>query len=148
VLSVVPDTGILVSGAINSQGNPYRIIKAWRDGELSLVVCPQLLDELRSVLARPRLRRFISEEDAQEFVDALALAADVRDNPEVIPGVVPDDPGDDYLVALARETGADYLLASDQHLVGLESPRPPVIAPGDLLAELERRRVEAHELGG
>jgi predicted nucleic acid-binding protein len=113
-----------------------------------LVVCPELLDELRSVLARPRLRRFISEEDAQEFVDALALAADVRDNPEVIPGVVPDDPGDDYLVALARETGADYLLASDQHLVGLESPRPPVIAPGDLLAELERRRVEAHELGG
>ena len=145
MLSVVPDTGVLVSGAINSQGNPYPIIKSWRDGELSLILCPQLLDELRRVLARRRLRRFISQEDADEFVDALAFAADVRDNPQPIPGLVPGDPGDDYLVALARETGADYLLASDQHLIGLDSPRPPVIAPRALLAELECRRREPGE---
>lgn len=142
MLSVVPDTGVLVSGAINSLGNPYRIIKAWRDGELSLIVCTHLLDELRRVLARPRLRRFISEEDAQEFVDAVAVAADVRDDPGLVPGLVPDDPDDDYLVALAQETGADYLLASDQHLIALKSPRPPVITPGALVAELERRRRE------
>lgn len=74
------------------------------------------------VLARRRLRRFISQEDSDEFVDSLALAADVRDDPYPISGLGPDDCGDDYLVALARETGAEYLLASDQHLIGLDSP--------------------------
>lgn len=140
MLSVVPDTGVLVSGAINSQGNPYRILRAWRDGELNLVICPQLLVELRRVLLRPRLRRFITSEEAIEFVDALAIAADVRDDPHPTVGLVPEDPDDDYLVALARETGADYLLASDQHLLGLAAPKPPVITPAALVAKLAERR--------
>jgi putative PIN family toxin of toxin-antitoxin system len=138
VLSAVPDTGVLVSAAINSQGNPYRILRAWREGELSLIVCPQLLEELRRVLMRSRFRRFISEDEAQEFVDALSVAADVRADPHPVSGLVPDDPDDDYLVALAREAGAAYLLASDQHLLGLRSPRPLVISPAALVAELDR----------
>lgn len=140
MLSVVPDTGVLVSGAINSLGNPYRIIKSWREGDLSLIVCPQLLAELTRVLARPRLRRFITADDAQEFVNALAIAADVRADPRPVSGLVPDDPGDDYLVALAKESGADYHLASDQHLLSLVDLRPPVVTPGALVVELEKRR--------
>lgn len=83
-------------------------------------VCPQLLDELRRDLARRQLRRFISHEDGEEFVDSLALAADVQNDPHPISGLVPGDPGDDDMVTLAPETGADYLLASDEHLIGLD----------------------------
>jgi putative PIN family toxin of toxin-antitoxin system len=138
----VPDPGVLVSAAINSQGNPYRILRAWRDGEVGLVVCPHLLQELRDVLGRPRMRRFISAAEAEAFIDALTAAADVRADPYPVTGLVPDDPDDDYLVALARETGVDYVLASDQHLLKLEAPRPPVITPAALVAELENQRTE------
>jgi predicted nucleic acid-binding protein len=86
------------------------------------------------------MRRFISAAEAKAFVDALAAAADVRADPQPVSGLVPDDPEDDYLVALSRETGVDYLLASDQHLLKLKAPRPPVIAPAALVAELNRRR--------
>ena len=90
------------------------------------MVCPQLIAEVRDVLQRPRLRRFISESEANEFVDLIAGVADVRADPEPVAGLVPADPDDDYLGgSLARETVVDYILSSDQHLTGLRSPRPP-----------------------
>jgi putative PIN family toxin of toxin-antitoxin system len=140
MITVVPDTTVLVSAAISRQGNPYRLLRAWQDGELSLVVCPYLLNELAQVLHRDRLRRFISREDASAFVEYLSRVADVRADPHPITGLVPQDPGDDFLVALAREAGADYVLSSDDHLIRLPSPRPPVITPAQLVAELDRRR--------
>ena len=138
--AVVPDATVLVSAAISRVGHSDRIIRVWQDAELSLVVCPQLLAEVRDVLQRPRLRRFISESEANEFVDLLAAVADVRADPEHVAGLVPADPDDDYLVALARETGVDYILSGDQHLTGLRSLRPPVITPADLVAVLDRER--------
>jgi putative PIN family toxin of toxin-antitoxin system len=140
MLAVVPDTTVLVSAAISRQGNPYRILRAWQDGELSLIVCPHLLDELREVLLRERLRRFIAQEDALAFVEYLSSAGDVRPDPDTVVGLVPEDPEDDFLIALAREAGADYVLSGDRHLTELASLRPPVITPAQLVAELERRR--------
>jgi putative PIN family toxin of toxin-antitoxin system len=140
MLAVVPDTTVLVSAAISRQGNPYRILRAWQDGELSLIVCPHLLDELREVLFRERLRRFIAWEDALAFVEYLSRAADVRPDPDTVGGLVPEDPEDDFLIALAREAGADYVLSGDRHLTQLASPRPHVITPAQLVAELGRRR--------
>ncbi len=73
-------------------------------------------------------------------MEYLSSAADVRPDPHPIAGLVPQDPGDGYLVAHAREAGADYIVSGDQHLTELRSSRPPVITPDDLVAELERRR--------
>jgi putative PIN family toxin of toxin-antitoxin system len=140
MLTVVPDTTVLVSAAISSQGNPYRILRAWQEGELSLVVCPQLLAELRDVLLRDRLRRFIPREEALAFVEYLSRVADVRSDPHPIARLVPGDAGDDYLIALAREAGVDYVLSGDQHLTALRSSHPPVVTPAQLVAKLERRR--------
>jgi predicted nucleic acid-binding protein len=47
------------------------------------------------------------------------------------------DPDDDYLVALARAGGADYLVTGDQHLTGLQDPRSPVLTPRELFDRLE-----------
>ncbi len=140
MIAVVPDTTVLVSAAISNRGNSYRILRAWQDAEVTLIVCHQLLDELRDVLLRDRLRRFISREDALAFVELLSVAADVRPDPTPIAGLVPQDPEDDFLIALAREAGADYVLSGDQHLTALRSARPPIITAAQLVAKLERRR--------
>ncbi len=140
MITVVPDTTVLVSAAISSMGNPYRILRAWQDGELSLVICPQLLEELRHVLLRDRLRRYISREEALAFVEYLSKVADTRSDPDPIPRLVPEDAGDDFVIALAREAGVDYVLSGDKHLTALRSPRPPVITPAQLVAKLQRTR--------
>ncbi len=54
--------------------------------------------------------------------------AEVVDDPPPLAGITPD-PDDDYLIALARATHADYLISGDRHLLGLTDPEPPVLAP-------------------
>ncbi len=53
-----------------------------------------------------------------------------------MPGLTAD-PDDDYLVALARAAGADYLVSGDRHLLELTDPEPPVLTPREFLALLE-----------
>lgn len=122
-MRVVLDPNVLVSAAISPAGPPRQIVAAWINGRFELVISPALLDELRDVLHRPKFRRWISGAVAREFVDGLADDAVVLDGPPALPGVSPD-PDDDYLIALARAAGADYLVSGDRHLLELADPQP------------------------
>lgn len=84
------------------------------------------------MLLRPKFRPYIDEEEAVGYVDNLARAAILLPDAEVQAGVMPD-PGDDYLVALARSAGAEFLISGDARLTGLGDPSPPVITPAVFL---------------
>ena len=40
---------------------------------------------------------------------------------------------DDYLIALARATHADYVVSGDRHLLDLDETVPPVLTPRQFL---------------
>ncbi|MGH2707466.1 MAG: hypothetical protein ACRDJK_04145, partial [Actinomycetota bacterium] len=44
--------------------------------------------------------------------------------------------GRQYLLALARTSGAGFLVSSDPHLIGLGDVSPPIISPGEFLQKL------------
>jgi putative PIN family toxin of toxin-antitoxin system len=137
VLRVVLDPGVLVS-AILSRGGPLaEALDRWRAGEFDLVVSPKLLGELEEVLLRPKFRASVSEGDARGYVDALAAEAILVVDPANVPALT-DDPGDDYLVALARAASADVLVSGDAHLTELVEPPVPVETPRDFVARLAR----------
>ena len=71
-MRVVLDPNVLVSAAISQAGPPRQIISAWVDERFELIASPALLEELRDVLARPKFRRWITTELANEFVAGLA----------------------------------------------------------------------------
>ena len=127
-MRVVLDANVLVSAVISQAGPPREIVMAWVDERFELVASPALLDELSDVLARPRLRRWVSLAVAAEFVDGLAQDAVLVADPPPQPGLTAD-PDDDYLIVLARAAGADYLVSGDRHLLDLEEPDPPVLTP-------------------
>lgn len=79
---MVLDANVLVSAAI-ARGSSHRIVQSWlRDEVFELVICDRLLGEVRSVLIqRPCLRRWISLESAERYVETLATVADVRPDP-------------------------------------------------------------------
>jgi putative PIN family toxin of toxin-antitoxin system len=110
-------------------------VRRWVSGEIELVVSAALLEELLDVLMRRKLRKYVSAGDAVAFVELLRLTATLKPDPEVEPGLTPD-PKDDYLVALARATGAACIVSGDAHLTGLADPRPPVFTPRELLERL------------
>ena len=130
------DANVFVSAAIQ-RGASHRIVMSWLAGtaEFQLVMCPRLLAEVREVLiARPRLRKWITMEDATEFVDAIATLVDLVDDPVQIRAETRDQ-DDDYLVALARGHNADVIVSGDNDLLEWEAQDPPVLTP----AQFERR---------
>lgn len=106
----------------------------WRDGAFDLVVSPLLLEELERVLLRPKFRGYVTTGEVAAFVAAVAREAIVVADPEPEPGLTAD-PGDDYLVSLARAAGADWLVSGDAHLVGATF-EPPAVTPREFLERL------------
>jgi putative PIN family toxin of toxin-antitoxin system len=129
---VVVDANVLVSAVISQAGPPRQIVQAWVDERFELIASPALLDELRDVLALPRFRRWVSSEVANAFIDGLAENSMIVDHPPAQPGLSPD-PDDDYLIALARATNADYLVSGDRHLLDIADAVPPVLTPRQFL---------------
>ncbi|MDT8435107.1 MAG: hypothetical protein RQ731_10190, partial [Anaerosomatales bacterium] len=58
------------------------------------------------------------------------------DDPSDTPAVSPD-PGDDFILALARETGAQVIVSGDHHLLGLSHAEMRVLSPAIFATLLE-----------
>jgi putative PIN family toxin of toxin-antitoxin system len=129
-LGAVVDPNVFISAQISSLGHPGRIARAADRGIFELVVSERLLSELHDVLMRPRFRRHMTESEVENLVEDLREEGISVEEGE-IGRVVPGDPKDDYLVALARVSGADYLVSGDPHLTAqLRSIlRPPQYSP-------------------
>lgn len=134
MIRVVVDANVLVSALIGA-GPSSRIVAAvFNSEQLDAVVCPLLVAEVADVLARPRIRKRVPAERAEEFLDNVAILFDLVDDPAEIEPLL-RDPDDDYLVALARQHDVDWIITGDNDLLEWQTPNPPVIAP----AEFERR---------
>jgi len=110
-----------------------------------IVVSPTLLGEFARVLARPKFRRYMSEDEALEIVARITQLAEPAPEAPALAGVTPD-PKDDYLVALARAAYADYLVSGDSHLTCLPNPKPRVLTPRMFLTLLEQTAVQQGDL--
>jgi putative PIN family toxin of toxin-antitoxin system len=131
ILRVVIDPGVLVSAAISPNGSPRLLLNAWRDGRIELIVSLKLLGELNQVLSQTKFRRYLSVHEAERFVALIRREAELRTDPEDVPGVSAD-PKDDYLLALARITRASLVVSGHPHLTGLQTHDPPVMSPAQL----------------
>jgi uncharacterized protein len=132
---VVLDPNVLVSAVISPLGPSAQIVSAWSEGRFELILSATLLAELGEVLARPKFRRWISHDAADEFVRGIQESALTIDDPPAQSALSPD-PDDDYLIALARFAEADYLVSGDGHLTGLAAAEPPVLTPRVFLEHL------------
>lgn len=123
---VVLDAGVFVSAAITPDGVASRIVTAGVEGRFEYFVCPRLVGELKDVFARPKVARLVSDEHRHRFLaEVVAAARDVSD-PSDIP-VVSRDPDDDYLIALAVEQRAEWLVTGDADLLDVVDPPVQVI---------------------
>ena len=126
MIRAVVDPGVLISALIGSpESPPARIVDAWLDDRIELLVSPDLLTELRLVALRPKFRRWFDEDQARELIGRVERHATLCPEPEPAPGAT-RDAADDYLVALARAQRADMIISGDRDLLdaGLGDPRP------------------------
>jgi putative PIN family toxin of toxin-antitoxin system len=123
---IVLDTNVFVS-AVFFGGVPGRILTAWRDGRLQLVLSPAILDEYRRV--GEALGAQYTGIDLSPVLALLAIGAEIVDAP-ALPEPVSVDPDDDKFLACASAAGVEVLVSGDKHLVdhdgwrGLQVLRP------------------------
>jgi putative PIN family toxin of toxin-antitoxin system len=135
VRRIILDVNVYVSALLAPTGSPANILEFWADGRFDAIVSPLLLAELERVLRRPKFRRSIPAVQVDALLSALAEDGIAAADPEVQPAATPD-PGDDYLVALARAADADCIVSGDKHLMELNEAYPPVLTPREFLGTI------------
>jgi putative PIN family toxin of toxin-antitoxin system len=128
----VLDPNVLISALLTPHGKPAHVVRSWLAGAFELFVSESLLTELQRALGYPKLRALIEPTEAQELLDLLRREAEVIDDPDDPPAIRSPDPGDDYLIALARSARA-VLVSGDGHLLSLRTLLP-VYSPAEFLA--------------
>lgn len=128
----VLDPGVLIAAVLSPKGAPAGLLTRWMEGDYELVVSKKLLDELDRVLRRPKFRKYLSEDESADYVDLFRRLATVVGDPPEVSGLMPD-PGDGYLVNLARAANVQFLVSGDPHLTELVDPQPPVLTPREFL---------------
>ena len=111
-MRVIVDTNILLSALINPHGLPARLIDAWRAARFELVTSRDQLLELGEVARRPELRKYIVPARVGRFINDLRELAEVQSR---LPRVERSrDPADNFLLAMAEASGAEYLVSGDK----------------------------------
>jgi uncharacterized protein len=125
-LRAVLDPNVIISALLARAGTPAEIVRGWSAGAF----------ELERALAYPKLRTRIHEDEASAIVGWLRRSATIVQDPDEAAPRASEDPGDDYLIALAAQERA-ALVSGDRHLLELAAELP-IYAPADFLSALDR----------
>ncbi len=112
MMRVILDTNVIMS-AIFFGGIPGRILNAYRDGKITLVLSPDILDEYRATAAR-LAKKFDVEYEA--LLDWIAIHSEMDQTIE-LPEPVCTDPDDDKFIACALVSDAKNICSGDKHLL-------------------------------
>ena len=135
-MRVIVDTNILLSALIIPNGLPAQLIDAWRGARFDLITSRDQLLELGEVARRPELRKYIVPPRVGRFINDLRELAEVLSR---LPRVDSSrDPRDNFLLAMAEASGADYLVTGDKRdvLVLEMHNRTRIVTTRQLLAVL------------
>lgn len=125
---VIIDANTLASGSINPHPEaPTSLIYHELTGtRIEVFVCPELLAEVEGTLQKPYFSKRLMQTTINDIVTGIANAGTLLPDP-INPEPLLRDPKDDYLVALARIVGAEFIVTGDKHLLGHIGLEPPAI---------------------
>lgn len=134
---IVFDTNILIGALITRDTPPDALYRAWLRGAFEIVTSRAQLAELATVLARPRLQRFIDPDEAAVIVEHLETRATVLREPP--PVTLSTDPADNDILAAAIADEVDLIVSGDRkHMLSLgKAEGIPVVTPREAMERFE-----------
>ena len=110
-MRVVLDSNVLFSALISPRGAPDKIYRAWRVARFELVTSSMQLDEIRRASRYPKLKAVLQPAKVGTMIHNLQCATVLE---HLAVDIEADDPDDAYLLAMAQEGEADYLITGDR----------------------------------
>lgn len=135
-MKVILDTNVLIAALISPMGAPERIYRAWQDGRFEIITSIEQLNELRRVSRTPKLKKFLTAHRVGLMVNQLYRTTFVENHPALPEKFKLHDASDEFLLAMALASGADYLVTGDKRagLLGMGSVgRTRIVGPGEFL---------------
>ncbi len=114
-MKVVLDTNVFVSGVFFG-GPPHKILKAWRDGKIQLLLSPAILEEYQRVMRELAVQ--FPEIRVEGLIDFLIVHSEFV-LPLSLPPVIQADPSDDKFLECAVAGKAICIVTGDRHLLKL-----------------------------
>jgi len=121
-LIVVFDTNVLLPLLVGSTRRAKGLRQAWQNQQFELFVTPQMLMEVKRVLTYPQVQHNygLTLTEVETIIDILKGRA------RLLLGLYTDvtailvDLSDNVFLAASMESGADYLVTQDAHLLNLK----------------------------
>ena len=131
---IVLDANVLVSAMISPRGAPARVVALWEEGAIEVAMSPVTWEELRRVVAYPRLQRFLEGELVERLLRNLEAQV-VWVEPRVTITQIDRDPSDNRYLECAVAASASFLITGDEHLLALGSYAGiQILAPAGFVA--------------
>ena len=112
-MKVIIDTNVFISGVFFC-GPPYKILEAWRDGKIQLVVSREILQEYQRVLET--LGEEFPGVDVSGILELLTVKSELIAAPALLEAVCVD-PDDDKFLACALAIKVKHIISGDKHLL-------------------------------
>jgi putative PIN family toxin of toxin-antitoxin system len=112
-LKVIIDTNLWISFLLTKQ---YAFLETLLiQKRVKLIFCSELLNEFIEVVQRPKLSKFFQQEDIENLIDIIDQYAEFIKIKSVID--VCRDKKDNFLLALAVDSKANFLITGDHDLL-------------------------------
>ena len=115
-IKVIIDTNLWISFLIGKQLKSLKPLLV--EQTIQPILSEQLLQEIALVTQRPKLQKYFPQSKVNELIDFLkiiGLSIDIRSEVSLC-----RDEKDNYLLALAKDSQADFLITGDKDLIVLQ----------------------------
>jgi uncharacterized protein len=134
MILAVLDTNIFISALLKRNGVCGLILQAWENQEFSLLYSEELILELKDVVQYIRLRLRLVDNEIGALIRL--CGSRVFNNRNLISST---DPKDDFLIAIAQNGQADYLISRDvQGILELSLEKIQVVTSETFLRILKK----------
>lgn len=114
---VIIDTNCWISFLIGKRLSA--LVDLLSNETIQLVICDELLEEIREVTTRPKFLKYFPKEEVDSLIEFMLLISEhFKPRKQV---QLCRDAADDYLLPLAIEAKAHYLVTGDQDLLVLKA---------------------------
>ena len=115
-IKIILDVNIWVSAFISPKMLQHVQSLILQDG-IDIIACQELLEELRQTMQRPKFKKYLSSERILLAIELVEQSAIFINSQSIVQ--LCRDNKDDYLLALAKDAQADFLLTGDKDLLVL-----------------------------
>ena len=135
-MRIVRDTNVFIAPLITKDRPSEKLYRVWRADKYNLLTSKSQLDDLKRVVHRCRLQRFLSLQEALVLIETVGRFGTIVDP---LPTVgLSSDPDDNLILAAAIGGDADLLVSSDKkHMLSLgHASGIPIVSPEVAMKQL------------